>query len=103
LNFLKLRIGVRGKIGIYGRSLGCIAATHLQNHVDMVIADRGFSDLWTLAEKKFYGKSAIYLLNQFSFGWQVQNGYNFLKEHLLTKDSSYKVVMCDLNDEIIDV
>lgn len=31
LNFLKLRIGVRGKIGIYGRSLGNIATCHLQD------------------------------------------------------------------------
>lgn len=29
LNFLKLRIGVRGKIGVYGRSLGCVATCHL--------------------------------------------------------------------------
>ena len=31
LNFLKLRIGVKGKIGVYGRSLGCIAVCHLQD------------------------------------------------------------------------
>jgi hypothetical protein len=54
LDFLKNKIGVKGKIGVYGRSLGCIPATALQNQVDMVIADRGFSDLWTLAEKKFH-------------------------------------------------
>ena len=100
---MKLRIGVKGKIGIYGRSLGCIAATHLQNQVDMIIADRGFCDLWTLAEKKFYGPTAAQLLKQFSFGWQVQNGYNYLKGHLTPGVHSYKVVMCDLNDEIIDV
>lgn len=29
LTFLKEKIGVRGKIGVYGRSLGCIPATHL--------------------------------------------------------------------------
>jgi pimeloyl-ACP methyl ester carboxylesterase len=29
LTFLKDKIGVRGKIGVYGRSLGCIPATHL--------------------------------------------------------------------------
>ena len=102
LNYLKLRIGVKGKIGIYGRSLGCICATHLQNQVDMVIADRGFCDLWTLSEKKFYGKTAVHLLKHFSFGWQVQNGYIFLKKHLIEEESCYKVVMCDLNDEIID-
>jgi len=54
LDYLKDKIGVRGKIGVYGRSLGCIPATHLQDKVDMIIADRGFCDLWTLAEKKFH-------------------------------------------------
>ena len=53
LNFLKLRIGVKGKIGIYGRSLGCCAVSCLQDKVDLAIADRGFGDLWTLADKKF--------------------------------------------------
>ena len=65
LNFLKLRIGVRGKIGIYGRSLGCIATTHLQDQVDMVLADRGFCDLWTLVDRKFHGRLAVEL---FKFG-----------------------------------
>ena len=30
LNYLKLVIGVKGKIGVYGRSLGNIIACHLQ-------------------------------------------------------------------------
>jgi alpha/beta superfamily hydrolase len=29
LDYLKNTIGVTGKIGVYGRSLGCIPATHL--------------------------------------------------------------------------
>ena len=69
LNFLKLRIGVRGKIGIYGRSLGCIATCHLANKVDMVIADRGFGDLWTLAQNKFYGKISTSMFKYGSLGW----------------------------------
>ena len=49
---------MRGKIGVYGRSIGCVAACRLTPYVDMLIADRGFSDLHTLADKKFYGKIA---------------------------------------------
>jgi len=45
----------------------------------MIIADRGFCDLWTLADKKFYGKIASSMLKQAS-GWQVQNAYNYLKK-----------------------
>ena len=69
LNFLKLRIGVRGKIGVYGRSLGCIPACHLQDQVDMIIADRGFNDLWTLAENMFYGKISSTMFKLGSSGW----------------------------------
>jgi len=45
LHFLKTRIGVRGKIGIYGRSIGCTAACKLTPYADMIIADRGFDNL----------------------------------------------------------
>lgn len=69
LNFLRLRIGVKGKIGIYGRSLGCTAVAYLQDQVDMAVADRGFCDLWTLAEKKFYSNFSAPLLKYTTFGW----------------------------------
>ena len=71
LDFLKNKIGVKGKIGVYGRSLGCIPATHLQDQVDMIIADRGFCDLWTLTEKKFYGEIAKSVVKYGTLGWQV--------------------------------
>jgi hypothetical protein len=98
LNFLKLRIGVKGKIGVYGRSLGCTAVSHLQDKVDMAIADRGFSDLWTLAEKKFHTRFASSLMKYGTFGWQIQNGFNFLQ-----MSKSYKVIMQDPCDEIIPI
>jgi len=66
----------------------------------MIIADRGFSDLWTLAERKFYGKMATSLFKFGSLGWQVHNAYNYLK---CKRDDNqcYKVVLCDKNDEIV--
>ena len=78
LYFLKNKIGVKGKIGVYGRSLGCIAAIQLADKVDMIIADRGFCDLWTLADLKFHGKFASKLFKFGSGGWQANNSYNFL-------------------------
>lgn len=80
LHFLKTRIGVRGKIGIYGRSVGCTAACHLHNHVDMLIADRGFCDLWTLAENKFYGRFAREFFKFSTYGWQSNNSYEIIKQ-----------------------
>ena len=45
LNYLRETVGVKGKIGVYGRSLGGIAATHLSKYVDMIICDRTFGNL----------------------------------------------------------
>lgn len=78
MHFLKYRIGVKGKIGIYGRSVGCTAACKVSPNVDMIIADRGFSDLHILAEKKFFGKTADLLFYFFTYGWQVNNSFNYL-------------------------
>jgi hypothetical protein len=49
---------LRGKIGIYGRSLGGIAACHLAKYLDVSFVDRSFSDLEEVVEGKFYGKAA---------------------------------------------
>ena len=119
LHFVRTRIGVRGKVGIYGRSVGCTAACHLHNHVDMLIADRGFCDLWTLAEKKFYGTFAKEFFKFATNGWQANNSFNTIKQYttnlnLLEDDASesqsakkgenkcYKLILCDKKDEIVN-
>jgi hypothetical protein len=68
----------------------------------MIIADRGFCDLWTLAEKKFYTSLAVPLIKYATGGWQAQNAYNMLNTPNVPK-TCYKVVMCDKSDEIIDL
>jgi hypothetical protein len=35
----------------------------------MVIADRGFSDLWTLADKKFHSTISSQLIKFGTLGW----------------------------------
>ena len=42
-------MGKNGKIGVYGRSLGGVAASYLSSKVDMVITDRTFSNLSAMA------------------------------------------------------
>ena len=54
LKYLKEVIGVRGKIGVYGRSLGGIPTTFLADQVDMVVADRTFCNFKSLSVRKFY-------------------------------------------------
>ena len=46
-----------------------VATCHLQDQVDMIIADRGFSDLWTLAEIKFFDKISSILVRYGTQGW----------------------------------
>ena len=67
----------------------------------MVVADRGFCDLWTLVEKKFYSQALVPILKYTTFAWQANNAYNFIKQ--TENHECYKVVMCDINDEMIDV
>lgn len=111
-HFLKSRVGVKGKIGVYGRSLGCIAAIHIKEHADMVIADRGFCDLWTLAREKFYGRFAEEFFKFSTQGWQASNSYRYLTcssenqtagddEEQRKVSSCYKVILCDKADEIV--
>lgn len=69
LAYLRDEIGVRGKIGVYGRSLGGIATTYLAKYVDMIIVDRSFSNLYDVANRKFFGESAEDLLRFITGGW----------------------------------
>lgn len=73
LGYLRDHIGVKGKIGIYGRSLGGIAAAHLSKYVDMVLIDRSFGSLHDVVETKFHGKIAVALVKYATGGWRASN------------------------------
>lgn len=63
---------------MYGRSLGGIATTHLSKFVDMVFVDRSFGNLHDVAETKFFGKIAVWLLKFATGGWRATSDYDFL-------------------------
>jgi hypothetical protein len=79
IDYLRNELGLKGKIGIYGRSLGGIPTTWAQDKVDMIIIDRSFSNLNDMAIWKYHGPLASAFLRVFSCGWQVQNDFNFLR------------------------
>jgi formate/nitrite transporter FocA (FNT family) len=91
---------VRGKIGVYGRSLGGITTTHLADKVDFIIADRTFCNFESLAKRKFYSKLSHLLFKAISCNWVANNDINILKKGLGT---CYKVIITDKNDEVIDL
>jgi hypothetical protein len=59
LQFLINKIGVKGKIGVYGRSIGGIAASHLvakfPNYITAFIGDRTMGNLDNLIVRRYYG------------------------------------------------
>lgn len=54
-----IRLRLAGKIGVYGRSIGGIAATHLAakfpDLIELLIVDRSLSELTGLVEERFGG------------------------------------------------
>ena len=77
LRYCRKDLGLRGKIGVYGRSLGGIATTHLSHYVDMAIVDRSFSNLYEVAYHKFYGYLAVLLFKLGTGNWDSNNDIRF--------------------------
>jgi hypothetical protein len=71
---------LKGKIGVYGRSLGGISATHLAgkypNIIYTFIGDRTFCDLGVVAEKRMHGCFSTFLYKLVSCKWKTENDYN---------------------------
>jgi len=104
LDYLKDIMGLRGKIGVYGRSLGGIATCHLASKVDMIIADRTFADLEQVIDRKFMGLPAVVLFNLTAIGWNSDNVQGYLASDIDDERqiNCYKVIACDPQDEMID-
>ena len=77
LKYCLNELGLTGKMGVYGRSLGGLATTHLAQFVDMVIVDRSFSNLYEVAYYKFYGFLAVLLFKLGSCCWDSNNDVRF--------------------------
>ena len=73
--YMREKMNLKGKIGVYGRSLGGIPSSFLCKHVDMAIIDRSFSNFSDIAYWNFHGKFADNLFKVVSFGWQAQNDF----------------------------
>jgi len=63
---------------VYGRSLGGISTTYLSKFVDMIIVDRSFSNLYDVADRKFYGTAAVDLLKFMSGGWRGTSDLDYI-------------------------
>ena len=78
LRYCRQDLGLKGKMGVYGRSLGGIATTHLSKFVDMIIVDRSFNNLYDVAFHKFHGFLAVVLYKIGTWGWDSSNDISYL-------------------------
>ena len=97
--YLRNDLGVTGKIGVLGRSIGGIPTCHLAYKFDpdLVIADRTLSTLKDLATEKFGGAVPAFLMKIFSLGWECFNDHNFD-----VSKAGYKLQCADPSDDVID-
>lgn len=100
LKFLVEKLGVKGKIGCFGRSLGGTMATHVANNypdfVDFLFVDRSLGNLDCMSESSFIGNYSIAILRYFSRNWVVNSDQNFLNV------KCFKMLTQDPNDGTID-
>ena len=130
LRYLQEEMGIKGKFGVYGRSMGGVATCHLASLVDMVIVDRTFASLEKVIDKKFFGVAAESVYSISALGWRSSNVEGYLRNaddikrdqialsirsgHNRVCDSKdietgrqerncYKVISGDVQDEMIEL
>jgi hypothetical protein len=94
-------VKVRGQIGVYGRSIGGIAASHLVKKfpkiIKVYVGDRTCGDFEKVVENRFNGGgSKILKLHKFlSCRWKANNVENF------SESNCYKIHCFDPDDDVI--
>ena len=95
-------LGVKGKIGCFGRSLGGAMATHIAKnypqYIEFLFVDRSFGSLSKMADSLMSGSQNMCMFNTFTFGgWSLPSDTNFFE----TK--CFKMMTQDPCDEMVDV
>ena len=100
--FLVNRLRLKGRIGVYGRSIGGLTACHLANKynnlVQALIVDRSFYELSSVPEGKIKGSWTLRLFDLLSWKWRTRNHSNFA-----TTRNCYKIITCDPLDDTVDL
>jgi pimeloyl-ACP methyl ester carboxylesterase len=99
--FIVNKLRIKGKIGVYGRSIGGLAACHLANMykelVEVMIIDRSFKDLIDVAESKCHGWQTKLIFKMFTCTWKCHNATNYVNA-----ENCYKIITCDPLDDTVD-
>lgn len=103
MQFLVNRLKVKGKIGVYGRSIGGIAASHLvEKFPDLVKVFVGDRTMGNFDEEVLnrYSRSGLILrlYRLLSSYWYIDNA-----ESLLKNSDCYKILTFDHQDDVLDI
>lgn len=100
LEFIVNKLQLRGKIGVYGRSLGGISACHLgatyPEIIKVLLVDRTFSDIERISSRMIMGTPSLHLFRCLTMQWRSQSDVNF------NKAPCFKILTCDPEDDVID-
>lgn len=100
LRFLIKDLGVKGKIGVFGRSLGGVMATYLAHNypsiIDFLFVDRSFGNLQAISENMVAGSKTNFLLDSLSNKWVVESDRHFYEA------KCFKILAQDPNDEMVN-
>lgn len=94
---------VQGKIGVYGRSIGGIAASHLVSKfpslVKVFVGDRTMGDFDEEVLNRYSRSGLILKLYRIlSCFWHIDNA-----EPLISNDQCYKIMTFDDQDDVLDL
>ncbi len=106
LRYLRQTLGLTGKIGVYGRSLGGVVVSHLVDKVDFIFADRTFSNFDVLSNRKFYSSISKYLFKLSSGGWVINNELKVTNKGIANSkgdNGCYKVIITEKVDEVVEI
>ena len=101
------RLQVKGNIGVYGRSIGGIAATHLlskfPDQINVFVGDRTMGDFDHMVTSKYAGTGYIgslvlFIYRCLSCFWYIDNG-----EGILEASDCYKIFTFDEQDDVVDI
>ena len=101
LAFVVNNIRVKGKLGVYGRSIGGITATHLAakypDLIQTLIIDRSFDELQSVPEGRCKGGCTSVIFKLFSFGLRTLG-----VEKYIEAKQCYKIINYDPMDDTVD-
>jgi len=98
--YIRKTLHITGKVGVYGRSLGGIVATHIaakNSDISLLFADRTLANLEILPNRKAHGSIMTKFFKFATLGWKADNDENYYNAQ-----APVKMMAVDPADDVID-